>query len=99
MTEVHEMTIVDARTALPGGLGAWDLDTHGFCVVRPPPPVDFLKQGDPKNTTLGRVGDDSLVKQEYFPKLCEMAMKLTGAEKAYMFQHFNRSENPETALN
>merc|ERR1719456_337723 len=51
MTEVHEMTLVDARTALPGGLAAWDLDTHGFCVVQPPPPVDFTQQGDPKNTT------------------------------------------------
>lgn len=96
MTETRDMRLVDAR-GIPGGIGAWDLDKNGFCIVRPPPPMDFTKQGDPKKTTLGRVPEDSLVKKEYFPKLMEMAMEITGAEKGFLFQHFNRSENPENA--
>merc|ERR1719326_1340374 len=34
----HMIKIIDARS-VPGGLGAWNLDTHGFCFVAAPEPV------------------------------------------------------------
>ena len=38
VSELKQNRLLDARTALPGGLKAWQLDEHGFTLIRPPPP-------------------------------------------------------------
>ena len=69
LIENKEVQFLDARTALPGGLAAWKLDTHGFMVIEAPPFDDFL--------------DRKRVRAEYYPKLEAHAKKLTGAQEGY----------------
>lgn len=86
-TDPRTVTFFDARTALPGGLSAWDLDTHGFTMVRPPPqPSDFRSQ--------------KTLNEEYYPKLAELAKKVTGGKHCVFFYDLVRTEdrsNPDNA--
>lgn len=79
LTETRVVTLVDARSA-EGGLGSWNLDTHGFMCFTPPPldGVDFTSY--------------KAVRAEYYPRLAELVRKITAARGAYVFQHQTRDE-------
>lgn len=75
----YPVKIVDARTHLPGGKEAWDIDDHGFCFVKPPNPVsDFQDYG--------------LVKRDYGPQVAEVCRLACGAKKAFWMSHMRRAE-------
>lgn len=82
-TEVHEVVVLEASRAAPGGDPKnFQLDTHGLCLIEPPLPMDFL---DRKRVVL-----------EYYPKLEELVRRTMGAERCFMNPIFGtRSENPE----
>ena len=70
---------MDARTALPGGLGAWTLDKHGLMCIPPqdlPEAVDFF--------------DEKKMMEEYVPKIIEVAKKHTGAKEGFYINHLTR---------
>lgn len=84
VTEELEVPVVDARTAEEGGLAFWDLNTHGFMILKTPPhPPDFT--------------DTKVVKQDYYPQLAERAKAATGATRCCVLYHGLRRENPEDA--
>ena len=81
--EERQIAISDARTALPGGLKAWQLDTHGFVAVETPPfpPGDFLE------TPI------EVIQKEYYPKLVELAKRqIPGCKDAFVLSHFGRAK-------
>lgn len=67
---------------VPGGLGFWDFDKHGFTFLENalPPPLgeDFKRK--------------QLVYKEYLPQIAEMAKQKTGASHAIGFQTLTRYE-------
>merc|ERR1719487_1268858 len=75
------MTIVDARTT-NGGIKSWNLDVHGFQLIKPPPAVNFL--------------DSKLTAKEYGPQLVEIAKKITGAKEGFFYMQLPRGN--DTAL-
>lgn len=84
-TEPKTITFQDARTCIPGGLGAWELDKHGFMVITPPKPCDFHSR--------------KALKEEYYPQLAELAKKITGGKDCFLFADLMRSEKPENPNN
>ena len=70
-------TIVDARTHLPRGLEAWELDTHGFCFVRRPQ-YDFEEHEQQ---------DFRRVNKEFAPKVLECVRQAAGAKNAFWLSH------------
>ena len=68
---------------MPQGPKAFfDLDTHGFCLITPPPTnVDFKNFPE--------------TERQYYPALAEQVRSLIpGADAAWVFQHELRDEDP-----
>lgn len=79
MTEPKTVSFFDARSA-KGGLASWDLEKHGFCCVRPPvPSVDL--------------SNSKLVRQSIYPKVIELAKRVTGAKDGFIYSHLMRDES------
>ena len=78
-------TIVDARTHLPGGKGAWTLEENGFCFVDRPA-WDFPDHKD---------HDRKKCDAEFGPLVCEVARQASGARRAFWMSHQRRAEPDE----
>lgn len=91
VTEPHQVSILDARTALAGGngLAAWTLDTHGFQVFRPPPAMPNWR-------------DTKAVMGDYYPRIIELVRRLTGATRGFPMAKSGgflfRTEKPLSSL-
>jgi len=104
MTDEKEVIFMDARAA-DGGLSFWDFDTHGLCCITPPPAIDFAN--DPaiyymtrdRNAEMGvskkPEKKPSKLREVYYPALCELAKKLTGAKECFLESHAMREPNPK----
>lgn len=77
--------VLDARTALPGGLQAWDLETHGFCFV------DFTTSRLPlPRPPADGVWSLELINEVYGPQMAEACRVLTGADRGFLYQYIKR---------
>lgn len=77
LLDFKEVNFLDARK-VPGGVDSFNLDVHGFQVIKPPPAVDFT--------------NSRLVKKEYYAQLSEQVRQLMGAKEAYCTSHLCRDE-------
>jgi hypothetical protein len=80
--ESQQVTVVDARTHLPGGKDAWSLDEHGFCYIARPA-YDFEEHAQQ---------DRKRVDAEFGPKVVEAVRLAAGAKRAFWMSHQRRAE-------
>lgn len=71
---------------------AFSLDTHGFAYVK-----------DSTSSTLElleKVRSDNLsvITEAYYPAVCELVKRVTGAEHAVVMWHFNRKNDPAAEI-
>lgn len=78
VAERRLVRVTDCRTAA----SAFDLDTHGLVLANPPPhaaDLDFT--------------DNKVTEGEYGPQVVELAKRMTGADKGFLYQYLVRGKD------